>query len=180
MVEDSIMQKRPNAVTFKGKPFALVGPQLKLGDKAPDFACVTAGLEVLGLGQTPSKARFFSVVPSLDTPVCSEQTKKFDQTLSSLKDKIASYTVSLDMPFAQKRFCSAENISNMQTLSDVHNHSFGQNYGVLIEGLPIPLLSRAVFIVDKDGKITYLEYVPEVTAHPNYDKAGAALKAVAG
>lgn len=174
------MQKRSNAVTFKGKPLTLVGPQLKAGDKAPDFACVTAGLEVMSLGQTPAKARFFSVVPSLDTPVCSEQTRKFDQALAGLKDKIASYTVSLDSPFAQKRFCSAENISNMQTLSDTHNLSFGQNYGVLIEGLPMALLSRAVFVVDKGGKITYAEYVPEVTSHPNYDKATAALKAAAG
>jgi len=174
------MQKRPNAVTFKGKPLSLVGPQLKAGDKAPDFACVTASLELIGLNQTPSKARLFSVVPSLDTPVCSEQTRKFDQALAALKDKIASYTISLDMPFAQKRFCSAENISNMQTLSDVHNHSFGQNYGVLIEGLPIPLLSRSIFVLDKTGKITYAEYVPEVAAHPDYDKAVAALKAAAG
>src|SRR5438105_2327388 len=113
------MQKRANAVTFKGKPLALVGPQLKAGDKAPDFACVTAGLEVVGLGQTPSKARLFSVVPSLDTPVCSEQTHRFEKALGELKDKTASYTVSLDMPFAQKRFCNTENISTMQTLSDV-------------------------------------------------------------
>ena len=170
------MQKRANAVTFKGKPLALVGPQLKPGDKAPDFACVTSSLEVVSLGTTPPKARMFSVVPSLDTPVCSEQTRKFDQAIAGLKDKAACYTVSLDMPFAQKRFCSEANVSNMQTLSDVHNHSFGQNYGVLIEGLPIPLLSRAVFVVDKSGKITYLEYVPEVTSHPNYDKALEALK----
>ena len=106
-------------------------------------------------------------------------TKKFDETLSGYKDKLACYTVSLDMPFAQKRFCSAENISTMQTLSDVHNHSFGQNYGVLIEGLPIPLLSRSIFVVDKNGKLTYVEYVPEVTSHPNYDKALEALKAAA-
>src|SRR5439155_24356746 len=174
------MQKRPNAVTFKGKPLALVGPQLKVGDKAPDFACVTAGLEVVGLAKTPGKTRLFSVVPSLDTPVCSEQTKRFEQGLVALKDKVASYTVSLDMPFAQKRFCTAENISNFQTLSDVHNHSFGQNYGVLIEGLPIPLLSRAVFVVDGGGKITYAEYVPEVTSHPNYDNDLVALRAAAG
>jgi thiol peroxidase len=174
------MQKRANAVTFKGKPLALVGPQLKPGDKAPDFACVTAGLEVVGLGQMPAKARLFSVVPSLDTPVCSEQTHRFEKSLGELKDRTACYTVSLDMPFAQKRFCNAENISTMQTLSDVHNHSFGQNYGVLIEGLPIPLLSRSIFIVDKSGKLTYVEYVPEVTAHPNYDKALEALKAAAG
>jgi thiol peroxidase len=171
------MQKRPNAVTFKGKPLALVGPELKVGDKAPEFACATSSLEVLTFGKTPAKTRLFSVVPSLDTPVCSEQTKKFEQGIAALKDKVASYTISLDTPFAQKRFCSAENISNMQTLSDTHNQSFGQNYGVLIEGLPIPLLSRAVFVVDKTGKITYLEYVPEVTSHPNYDKALEALKA---
>jgi thiol peroxidase len=170
------MQKRANAVTFKGNPLTLVGPQLKVGDKAPEFACATSALEVLTLAKTPAKTRLFSVVPSLDTPVCSEQTKKFEQGVAALKDKIASYTISLDTPFAQKRFCSAENISSMQTLSDTHNQSFGQNYGVLIEGLPIPLLSRAVFIVDKTGKITYLEYVPEVTSHPNYDKALEALK----
>lgn len=172
------MQKRSNAITFKGNPLTLVGPQLKPGDKAPDFACVTSSLEVIGLSQTPAKARFFSVVPSLDTPVCSEQTKKFEQGLAGFKDKVACYTISLDMPFAQKRFCSVENISNMQTLSDVHNHSFGQNYGVLIEGLPIPLLSRSVFVLDKNGKLAYVEYVREVTSHPNYENALAALKAV--
>jgi thiol peroxidase len=174
------MQKRSNAVTFKGKPLALVGPQLKAGDTAPDFACVSSSLEVFGLAHTPAKARLISVVPSLDTPVCSEQTHRFDQAIASLKDKAACYTISLDLPFAQKRFCTTDNISNMQTLSDVHNHSFGQNYGVLIEGLPLPLLSRSIFIVDKAGKLTYVEYVPEVTAHPNYDKAMEALKAAAG
>src|SRR4051812_28155459 len=165
------MQKRTNAVTFKGNSLTLVGPQLKVGDKAPDFAALNSGLEIVDLSKTPAKTRVFSVVPSLDTPVCSTQTKKFEEALAGYKDKLAAYTISLDMPFAQKRFCSAENIANMQTLSDVHNHSFGQNYGVLIEGLPLPLLSRAVFIVDKNGKITYAEYVPEVTSHPNYDQA---------
>ena len=171
------MQKRANAVTFKGNPLTLVGPQLKPGDKAPDFACLS-GLDQVTLAQTPAKARLFSVVPSLDTPVCSIQTKKFNEALGALKDKVACYTVSLDLPFAQKRFCGSENITNMQTLSDVHNHSFGQSYGVLIEGLPLPLLSRAVFVVDKAGKIVYAEYVPEVTSHPNYDNAIAALKNV--
>jgi thiol peroxidase len=176
-MEEFTMQKRVNAVTFKGNPLTLVGPQLKAGDAAPDFACATAGLEVIGLKQTPAKARLFSVVPSLDTAVCSAQTHKFDEALAAMKDQVASYTISLDMPFAQKRFCTAENISNMQTLSDLHDHSFGQNYGVLIEGLPIPLLSRSIFVVDKAGKLAYVEYVPEVTSHPNYDKAIAALKA---
>jgi thiol peroxidase len=171
------MQKRANAVTFKGEAKTLVGPQLKVGDKAPDFEALT-GLEIVTLAKTPNKARLFSVVPSLDTDVCSKQTKKFEEQLGAFKDNLATYTVSLDLPFAQKRFCTAENITNMQTLSDVHNHSFGQNYGVLIEGLPLPLLSRAVFVVDKNGKITYAEYVPEVTTHPNYDAAIAAVKAV--
>jgi thiol peroxidase len=173
------MQKRANAVTFKGSPLTLVGPQLKPGDRAPDFKCVTGSLSLVGVADTPAKARLFSVVPSLDTPVCSAQTKRFDESLAALKDKVACYTVSLDMPFAQKRFCSAENVANMQTLSDVHDHSFGQNYGVLIEGLPLPLLSRAVFVVDRAGAITYAEYVPEVTSHPNYEQALAALQAVA-
>jgi len=172
------MQKRANAATFKGQPLTLVGPQLKPGDKAPDFTCLS-GLELVSLSKTPGKARLFSAVPSLDTPVCSMETKKFEEALASLKDKVAAYTISLDLPFAQKRFCSAENISNIQTLSDVHNHSFGQNYGVLIEGLPLQLLSRAIFVLDKTGKITYVEYVPEVASEPNYDKALAALKSVA-
>ena len=173
------MQKRPNATTFKGSPLTLVGPELKPGDKAPDFTCLN-GLELLTLAGTPAKARLFSAVPSLDTPVCSLETKKFNEALAALKDKVAAYTISLDLPFAQKRFCGAENITNMQTLSDVHNHSFGQSYGVLIEGLPLPLFSRAVFVVDKDGKITYAEYVPEVASEPKYDAALAALKAAAG
>jgi thiol peroxidase len=172
------MEKRAGAVTFKGQACTLVGPQLKAGDKAPDFTCLN-GLELVKLSQTPAKARLFSVVPSLDTGVCSAQTKKFDEAVAGLKDKVACYTVSLDLPFAQKRFCTAENVTNMQTLSDVHNQSFGKNYGVLIEGLPLPLLSRSIFIVDRGGKLTYVEYVPEVTSHPNYDKALQALKTAA-
>jgi thiol peroxidase len=175
------MEKRANAGTFKGNPLTLAGKQLKAGDQAPDFACVNQGLEIITLAKTPAKARLFSVVPSLDTPVCSLQTKKFEESIGALKDKVACYTVSLDMPFAQKRFCGAEHISNMQTLSDVHNGSFGTNYGVrIIEGLPIPLLARTIFVVDKSGKITYCEYVKEVADHPNYEKALEALKAAAG
>lgn len=163
-------------VKFKDKPYTLVGPQLKPGDTAPNFTCLS-GLDTVTLSQTPAKVRIFSVVPSLDTPVCSAQTKKFDEALASQKDQVASYTVSLDLPFAQKRFCTGEKIANMQSLSDVHDHSFGKNYGVLIEGLPLPLLCRAVFVVDSHNKITYAEYVPEVTSHPNYDSAVAAVKA---
>jgi thiol peroxidase len=165
-------------VKFKDKMYALVGPQLKAGDTAPEFECV-AGLEIRNLASTPKKARMFSVVPSLDTPVCSQQTKKFDESIAAFKDQVACFTVSLDLPFAQGRFCTTEKIANMQNLSDVRNHSFGKHYGVLIEGLPIPLLSRAIFVVDKNNKITYCEYVPEVGVHPNYDSALAALKAAA-
>jgi thiol peroxidase len=166
-------------VKFKDKTLNLAGPQLKAGDAAPDFACVT-GLDIVKLGDTGKAVRFFSVVPSLDTPVCSLQTKKFNDALANLGDKVAAYTVSLDMPFAQKRFCEAEGIKNLKNLSDLHDQSFGKHYGVLIEGLPIPLLSRAIFIVDKNNKVAYSEYVPEVGQHPNYEKALEALKGVAG
>jgi thioredoxin-dependent peroxiredoxin len=166
-------------VTFKGNPVTLAGPELKAGTQAPNYT----GLNVLTpvtLADTPAKARLFSVVPSLDTAVCSLQTKKFDDGIKALGDSVASYTVSLDLPFAQGRFCTAEKITSMKTISDVHNHSFGKNWGVLIEsGLPLPLLTRAVFVVDKSGKITYAEYVPEVTSHPNYEAALAALQAAA-
>lgn len=171
------MQKRENAVKFKGDPITLVGPQLKPGDNAPNFSCVGAGLAVVSLDQAPAKAKLFSVVPSLDTPVCSTQTKKFNESVAALGDKVACYTVSLDLPFAQKRFCDSEHITSMQNLSDVRDQSFGQNYGVLIEGLPLPLLARSIFVVDKNNKITYCEYVEEVTSEPNYDKAIEALKA---
>jgi len=174
------MIKRPGAVKFKDFNLSLIGPQLKPGDAAPEFSCAAGLADLVTLAKTPAKARLFSVVPSLDTPVCSMQTKKFEESIAALKDKVACYTVSLDLPFAQGRFCTAEHISNMKTLSDTHDHSFGKNYGVLIEGLNFPLLSRAVFVVDKAGKITYCEYVPDVPSHPNYEKAMEALKAAAG
>jgi thiol peroxidase len=173
------MQKRANAVKFKDKTYTLIGPELKPGDKAPDFNCVNSALEVVTLAQTPAKARMFLVVPSLDTPVCSEETRRFDKALADLKDKVTCYTISLDLPFAQKRFCTEANIGNVQTLSDVRDHSFSQNYGCLIEGLPIPLTSRAVFVVDKGGKVAYSEYVFEVPHHPNYERAIEAAKKTA-
>lgn len=163
-------------VTFKGNPTTIAGPELKVGDKAPEFKCLGNDLSAITLADTPGKPRLFSVVPSLDTPVCSMQTKKFNESLAALGDKVACYTVSLDLPFAQKRFCGAESIGNMQTLSDTHNQSFGQNWGVLIESLPVKLLARAVFVVGADGTLKHIEYVPEVTSEPNYDAAMAALK----
>ncbi len=170
------MSKRVGAVKFKGNPVTLIGPEVKAGDKAPDFKCLKV-LDAVTLADTPAKARLFSVVPSIDTPVCSIQTKTFEEGIKALGDGVASYTISLDLPFAQKRFCGTEGIATMQTLSDVHDHSFGEHWGVLLEGLPLPLLTRAVFVVDKSGTVTYAEYVPEVTSEPNYTAALAALKA---
>jgi thiol peroxidase len=174
------MTKREKAVTFKGTPKDLIGAEVKVGAKAPGFKCLDGGLAAVTLADTPAKARMFSVVPSLDTPVCSTQTKKFEDGIKKLGDKVACYTVSLDLPFAQKRFCGAEGVSTMKTLSDVADNSFGTNWGVLLDGLPLKLLARSVFVVDKTGTVTYVEYVPEVTSEPNYTAALAALTKAAG
>jgi thiol peroxidase len=164
---------------MKGNPIDLVGPKLKVGDKAPDFTAVGAGLSIVKLADTAGKTRLFSVVPSLDTPVCNIQTHKFAKELNSLGDKVAAYTVSLDLPFAMARFCGDAKIENMANLSDTHNHSFGEHYGVLIQGLPIPLLARAIFVVDPSNTITHVEIVPEIATEPNYDAAIEALKKAA-
>ena len=116
-------------------------------------------------------------MPSLDTPVCNKQTRKFNEDLQALGDKVAAYTVSLDLPFAQQRWCTEAKVENLKNLSDVRDHSFGQNYGVLIQGLPIPLLARAVFVVDPQDTIKYVEIVPEIAQEPNYEPALEALKA---
>ncbi len=171
---------RKGEVTMKGNPVELAGPRLKVGDKAPDFTCVGEGMNPISLADTPSKARLFSVVPSLDTPVCNLQTKRFSKELGAMGDKVAAYTVSLDLPFAMKRFCGTEDVKCLTNLSDCHNHSFGNHYGVLITSLPIPLLCRAIFVVDGSGTLTHVEYVPEIATEPNYDTALAALKAAAG
>jgi thiol peroxidase len=169
---------RKGEVTMKGKPVELAGPKLKPGDKAPDFTCVGEGLTLISLADTTGTTRLFSVVPSLDTPVCNIQTHKFADHLNALGDRVKAYTISLDLPFAMKRFCSAENIANLTNLSDTHDHSFGERYGVLIQGgLPIPLLARAIFVIDASDTIRHVEIVPEIATEPNYDAALAALKA---
>jgi thiol peroxidase len=171
---------RKGVVTFKGNPVTLVGPELKTGDPAPAFTCVGAGLSKVSLIDTAGKARLFSVVPSLDTPVCNKQTKRFAEELKALGDKVAAYTVSLDLPFAQARFCTEASIDNVKNLSDTHNHSFGEHYGVLIQDLPMPLLARAVFVVDRSNTIRYAEIVPEIAEEPDYEPALVALKEAAG
>jgi thiol peroxidase len=173
-------ETRKGEVTFKGNQIDLVGPKLKVGDKAPDFAAVGAGLAVVSLADTAGKARLFNVVPSLDTPVCNTQTRRFAEDLQALGDKAVAYTVSLDLPFAQQRWCTDAKVENIKNLSDTHNHSFGENFGVLIEGLPIPLLARAVIVVDPEDTIRYVEIVPEIAQEPNYEPALRALKEAAG
>jgi thiol peroxidase len=172
--------QRKGEVTFKGNPVTLVGPKLKPGDKAPDFSCVGAGLAVVSLADTTGKARLFNVVPSLDTPVCSKQTRRFAEELKSLGEKVAAYTVSADLPFAQARFCTEASIDNLQNLSDARDKSFGEHYGVLISDLPIPLLARAVIVVDPSDTIQYVEIVPEIVSEPNYEPALDALKKACG
>lgn len=171
---------RKGEVTMKGNPVDLVGPKLQPGDKAPDFRCVNEGLGVVTLADTAGKARLFSVVPSLDTPVCNLQTKRFNETIAALGDKVAAYTVSLDLPFAMKRFCAEASITNVANLSDAHDHSFGEHYGVLVQGLPIPILTRAVFVVDPQDTVQYVEIVPEIAGEVNFDAALEALKKAAG
>ncbi|MCA1685119.1 MAG: thiol peroxidase [Planctomycetia bacterium] len=173
-------QTRKGEVTMKGNPVELVGPKLKAGDKAPDFSCVDPGLTVVKLSDTAGKARLFNVVPSLDTPVCNTQTRHFSQVLKELGDTVAAYTVSLDLPFAQKRWCSDAQVDNVKNLSDVRDHSFGKNYGLLIQGLPIPLLARAVIVVGADDTIKHIQIVPEIATEPNYEPALSALKTAAG
>lgn len=164
-------------VTLRGNPLELEGPQLKVGDKAPD-ATVASNLGVENkLSEYAGKARVFSVVPSVDTPVCAIQTKRFFEEASKL-DGVEFYTISMDLPTAQGRFCGAEGIDKkkLHTLSDHKYGEFGKHYGTLIPALRI--LSRAVFVVGADDTLKYVEYVPEVGEHPNYDAAMAAAKAL--
>jgi len=155
-----------------------VGPELKAGDKAPDFKAVDDSLKALDLAGTGSGVRIFSVVPSLDTPVCDAQTRRFNEEAGKLPD-VKIYTFSMDLPFAQKRWCGAFGIDHVKMVSDHRDASFGQAYGTLIKDLRI--LSRAIFVVDKNNTIRYVEYVKEVGEHPSYDAALAAARtAVSG
>ncbi len=155
----------------------VIGPELKAGDKAPDFQAVDDSLKPVDLGATGNGVRIFSVVPSLDTPVCDAQTQRFNEEAGKLPD-VSIYTVSMDLPFAQKRWCGAFGVDHVKMVSDHRTGSFGQNYGTLIKDLRI--LSRAIFVVDKDNTIRHVEYVKEVADHPNYESALAVAKSLAG
>lgn len=163
-----------SAVTFKGNPVTLVGNELFVGDSAPEFALAANDLSTVTLASSAGKVRIISVVPSLDTPTCDTQTRRFNREAAALGQDVAVLTVSMDLPFAQKRWCGAAGITAVQTLSDYKDHTFGLDYGVRIKELG--LLARSVFVVDKKGKVTYREIVSEVTREPDYAKAVEAAR----
>jgi thiol peroxidase len=167
---------RSGVITFKGAPLTLAGNELKSGQSAPDFKVhyFEGGMKAISLGDLKGKPTIVSVVPSLDTAVCAMQTKKFNDQLAALGDRINAVTVSMDLPFAMNRFCGAENIKNMRVGSDYQDRNFGNSWGTLIEELKI--LARAVFVLDANGKVVHAEYVSEVTNEPDYDAALEALR----
>lgn len=156
---------------LQGKEVPLAGPELKIGDKAPNFSAVDSTLQAVDLAGTGSGMRIFSVVPSLDTPVCDAQTKRFEEEAVKL-DQVKIYTISMDLPFAQKRWCGNFGINKVTMLSDHRSGSFGENYGTLIPDVRIE--SRAIFVVDSKNVLRHVEYVKAVGDHPDYE---AALKA---
>lgn len=162
------MQKRKDIITMGGNPLTLLGPEIKVGDKAPDFTVLTNDLDPYTLKDAGDQVKIISIVPSVDTGVCQIQTTRFNKEADKL-DNTVILTISVDLPFALKKFCSAQGIDKVITLSDHKDLSFGMNYGFAIEELR--LLSRGIVILDKDNVVKYVEYVPEVTDHPNYDKA---------
>ena len=168
------MEKRTGVITFAGGPLTLVGPEVKVGQQAPDFTLLDNELNVKTLADFDGKVKVISVVPSLDTGVCDAQTRWFNQDVTKLSDDVVVLTVSMDLPFAQARWCGAAGVNNVITLSDHKDASFGQNYGFLIEELR--LLSRGVVVINKDNKVTYVEYVPEVTNPVNFDAVLTAVK----
>lgn len=161
-------------VTFNQEPVTLLGTALKAGDKAPDFTVLTTNMKTVTLNDSKGKVRLISVVPSIDTGVCSQQTRTFSEQATSLGENVEVLTISVDLPFAQARWGATECIKNVQTLSDHRDLSFGEAYGVVMKELR--LLARSIFVIDKDDTIAYVEYVSEVTNHPDYDKALEAVR----
>lgn len=159
-------------ITFKGNPVTLVGNDVKVGDEAPDFALTDKELKTVTLKDTGGK-RVFVVVPSIDTPVCDREVRRFNEEASRLKD-VTVYVISMDLPFAQVRWCGASDIENVEMLSDFKEKEFGTNYGVYIKELG--LLTRAVFVIDENNKVTYSEYCKEVSSNPDYEAALDAVK----
>ncbi|WP_433616434.1 thiol peroxidase [Paenibacillus cellulositrophicus] len=167
-------QERTNAATFKGNPITLIGPELHVGDAAPDFKVSKNLLEEATLKDYAGKIKLISVVPSLDTGVCDAQTRRFNEEAAGLGDDVIVLTISADLPFAQERWCAAAGIDRVVTLSDHKEMSFGDAYGVHIKEFRLDM--RSIFVVDKNDKITYVEYLKEMAEHPNYENAVAAVK----
>ena len=165
--------ERAGATTLKGNPFTLIGPELKPGDDAPDFNAIDSSLKTVTLKDTGTNVRIVSVVPSLDTPVCDAQTKRFNEEAAKLPD-VDILTVSMDLPFAQNRWCNTFAVDRVKMLSDHKEASFGEHYGTLIKELRIE--SRAIFVIDRNNKVRYAEYVKEVADHPDYEAALAAAR----
>jgi len=168
------MKEHRGAVTMRGNPLTLVGTELKIGDRAPDVEILDNDLNSVKLSSYRGKICVISTVPSLDTPVCDMETRKFNQEADKLDPDVAILTVSTDLPFAQKRWCGAAGIDKVVTLSDHREAALGKAYGVLIKELR--LLARAVFVVDKEGTLRYIQLVKEIAEEPDYDSVIAAVK----
>ena len=168
------MQERSGVITFKENPLTLIGAELKVGDSSPDVAVLGNDLNPVQLSSYKGKVCVLSVVPSLDTPVCDMQTRKFNEEAGNLSDNVAILTISMDLPFAQARWCGAAGVDKVVTLSDHRDAAFGEAYGLLIKELR--LLARAVFVVDQEGTIQYFQLVKEVTEEPDYNAAIEAVK----
>ncbi|RIX54069.1 thiol peroxidase [Paenibacillus nanensis] len=169
-------QERTGVATLKGNPITLLGPELKAGDKAPDFTLNKSLTEAVSLQEFAGKVKLISVVPSIDTGVCDAQTRRFNEAAAALGDNVVVLTVSVDTPFAQARWCGAAGVDKVVMLSDYKDNNFGLAYGVLIKELALDM--RSIFVVDGNNTITYVEYLSEMTEHPNYDKAIEAVKAL--
>lgn len=172
----TVTASRTGVATYRGRPITLLGTEVAAGDPAPDFTTLANDLTPVTLASSGGTVRILSAVPSLDTEVCAEQTRRFNEEAVKFPG-ITVVTVSADLPFAQARWCGAAGLEEVQTVSDHRDLSFGLAYGVAIKGLR--LLSRAVFVVDAANRVTYAEYVPEVTEHPRYPAALAAAIAAA-
>lgn len=170
------MQERKGIITFKGKPVTLLGPEIRVGDKAPDFQVVDTSLAPVTLADFRGKVKVLSAVPSLDTPVCDRETRRFNQEAAKLPEAAVVLTVSVDLPFAQKRWCAAAGVERVKTLSDFQDRSFASAYGVLIKELR--LLSRSIFVVDGKNVVRYVQHVKEVTEEPDYDAVLDAVKRI--
>jgi len=161
--------ERSGVIAFQGSPLTLIGPALRAGDKAPGFSVLDGELKPLSLKDFPGKTKIISVTPSLDTPVCDLQLRRFNAEAANMSGDIAVLNISMDLPFAISRFCTSAGIDKVKALSDHRDASFGAAYGVLIKELR--LLARAIFVIDKHDVIEYTEIVPDITNHPDYDKA---------